>query len=108
MFAFADIHLTPLTVSILISFVIPVITGLATKYGTSPKIKSLITLVLNAVQALVVTATMTDGSAIFTQAALTAFAISLAISITVYLGVYRPFDITSSTPTGKLAPTKGI
>lgn len=95
--------LSALTVSVLISFVIPVVTGVLTKYSTSSGVKGLVTLVLNAVQSLVVTATVADGTAVLSAPTLVTFALSLAISIATYAGVYRPLDITSSTPHGALA-----
>lgn len=108
MFALEQVALSALTVSLVISFFIPVLTGLATKYTTSSGLKGLITLVLNAVQTLIVTATMADGSAVISKETLIAFLLSLAVSVAIYTGIYKPLLITSSHPAGKLAPEKGI
>lgn len=96
------VTLSALTVSLVISLVIPVVTGILTKYSTSSGLKGLVTLVLNAVQSLVVAATVSDGSAVISEATFVTFSLSLAISIATYAGVYRPLNITSSTPNGSL------
>jgi len=95
--------LSALSVSLLISLIIPIVTGLVTKYSTSSGLKGLITLVLNAVQALVVSATVGDGTAVISEETFVVFCVSLAISIATYAGVYKPLNITSSTPAGSLA-----
>jgi hypothetical protein len=90
------VQLSPLTVSLIIGVAIPLITGLVTKYTTSSGVKGLITLVLNAVQTLVVTATVADGTAIVSRETFIAFCLSLTISIATYAGVYAPLNLTSS------------
>lgn len=96
------VQLSALTVSLIVALLIPLITGLVTRYSTSSGVKGLITLILNAGQALVVNATVADGTALISRETFVAFTLSLAISIASYAGVYRPLDLTSSTPTGKL------
>jgi hypothetical protein len=90
------VQLSSLTVSLIIGVAIPLITGLVTKYTTSSGVKGLITLVLNAVQTLVVTATIADGTAIVSRETFIAFCLSLTISIATYAGVYAPLNLTSS------------
>lgn len=96
------VQLSALTVSLIVALLVPLITGVVTRYSTSSGVKGLITLVLNAGQALVVNATVADGTAIISRETFVAFSLSLAISIATYAGVYRPLGVTSSTPTGAL------
>lgn len=96
------VQLSALTVSLIVALIVPLITGVVTRYSTSSGVKGLVTLVLNAVQALVVNAIVADGTAIISRETFIAFSLSLAISIATYAGVYRPLNVTSSTPTGKL------
>lgn len=103
----AEIELSALTVTLLVSLVIPVVTGLLTKASLSSGIKGLITLVLNAVNALIVGATLADGTAAFSQETLVVFLFGLAISVATYVGVYKPLNVTSNEG-GLLAPAHGI
>lgn len=104
----ADIELSALTVTFIVSFFIPVLTGLLTKVTTSSGVKGLVTLVLNAVNALVVGNMVGDGTVALTQETLVTFFLGLSISVASYAGVYKPLNVTSSTSDGKLAPHKGI
>lgn len=97
------VQLSALTVSLIIGLLIPIVTGLVTKYSTSSGLKGLITLMLNAVQTLVVTATVADGTAIISRETFVNFCLALVISVASYAGVYRPLGVTSSTQDGALA-----
>ena len=103
-----DFTLSPFTVQIIASVLIPILTGLLTRVTLSSGVKGLITLVLNAIAALVITATVADGTAVISQVTFQQWALGLAISIATYVGVYRPAGVTSSDPAGKLAPQRGI
>lgn len=104
-----DIHLSALTVTLVIGFFIPIATGILTKVSTHPGLKGLLTLVFNAVQALIVGGIVgPDGGHTWSQATLIAFLLALCVSIASYTGFWKPNKITSSLPDGKLAPTKGL
>jgi hypothetical protein len=103
-----DLELSATTVTVLVSVIIPIITGLLTKITTPPWVKSVVTIVLNAVNALVTTAVLADGTAVLSQGTLVTFIMGVVISVAAYAGVYKPANITSSTPDGKLAPNKGV
>lgn len=94
-------------VMLVISLLIPIVNGLLTKYTLPSSVKAVATIVLNAVAALVLTATQADGTAVISNTALLTFVYGTTISIVSYLGLYKPVGLTSSTPDGKLAPTKG-
>lgn len=98
----SSVKLSPLVVSFTISLFIPLITGLLSKATWSSGTKGLITLVLTMGQTLIVQNTMVDGSAFFTQETLLAFALSLAIAVGSYAGVYKPLQITSSPVTNSV------
>lgn len=104
----SEIQISALSVQLLIGLFIPMVVGLATKYGTSSGFKAVLMLVLNAVQTLIVQTTMADGTAIVSKETFIQWLMALMVSIGMYAGVYKPLDITSSTPTGKLSPNKGI
>lgn len=101
------LSLSALSVSLVVSLFIPVLVGLLTKSSLSSGLKGLGMLVLNAVNALVVSAVVADGTAVVSKETFVAFALSLAISVASYTGVYKPLGLTSSEG-GKLAPDKGI
>lgn len=96
------------TVMAVIGLIIPVINGALTKYTLPAGVKAIITIVLNAVAALVLTSTQADGTALISNAAFNTFLFGTIVSIASYVGLYRPLNITSSTPNGKLGPNVGL
>lgn len=104
----SEIQISALSIQLLIGLFIPLVVGLATKYTTSSGFKALLMLVLNAVQTLIVQSTMADGTAIISKATFIQWLMALVISVSMYAGVYKPLNLTSSTPEGALAPTKGL
>jgi hypothetical protein len=104
----ASLRLSALTVQVVLALVIPIVTGLLTKYSVPSAVKGLTTLVLNAVAALVTTATLADGTAVISKPTFIAWMLGLVVSVATYAGVYAPAGLTSSRPDGKLAPNFGI
>lgn len=102
------IYLTPVLVTVIISVFIPIVTGLITKYTLHPTWKNIITIILNAISALVVGATMlpTGVSVISSQALLSAI-IGVVVSIATYLGIWVPAKVTNR-PDGILGAQTGI
>jgi hypothetical protein len=88
--------------------VIPLVTGLLTKWTLPGWVKGVITIVLNAVAAAIVVATQADGTAVFSVETLFSFAWGLIFSLVAYAKVYKPAGLTSNTPVSKLAPSSGI
>jgi hypothetical protein len=103
-----SVHLSALTISLVISMIIPILVGLATKANLSSGVKGLMTLVLNAIQTLIVVNTQSDGTALISKQTFIVFLMSLVVSIAMYAGVYKPLNVTSSTPDGKLGANTGI
>ena len=98
----AQVSLSALTVTIIISLLIPIVVGIITKYSVPSYIKGLITLVLNAVNALLTTALVADGTAVISKPTFIAWFLGLAISVATYAGVYKPLGVTSTpNPDGK-------
>ena len=91
-----------------ISLIIPLITGLLTKYTLPGWVKGLITIVLNAIGALIVTSTQADGTAVMSNAALMTCIYGVIVSVVSYVSVYKSAGLTSSTPDAKLAPRAGL
>lgn len=96
-------ELTATHVLILVSVVIPVLTGLITKSTANATIKQLVTLTLAAVNTVVVSNTVGDGGAVLTESVLVDAGVSWAIAITSYLGIYKPHNTND-----RLASTSGI
>lgn len=69
---------------------IPLIGGVILRTGASRTTQTAVGLVLNAVNALVVTATTEGGNAILTETLVTNFLMSLVISIATLYGVWKP------------------
>lgn len=101
------IVIAPAVMSV-IALVIPIVNGLLTKYTLHSGVKAVITIVLNAVAALLVTATEGDGTAVISNAMFMTFFYGTAVSVVSYLGLYKPLNLTSSRIDGKLAPDKGV
>lgn len=90
----AELRISALGVSLVVSLVIPLVVGLVTKCSTT--IKGLISVVLNAVQTLIVANVQTDGQAIISWPTLCTWLIATAISVATYANVYKPLGLTSS------------
>lgn len=72
------------------AFLIPLAGGLILRLGASEKIKAGLNVALNAINALVVTATTEGGNAVFSKTLVMNFLMSFAISITSLYGLYKP------------------
>lgn len=90
----SQVKISALVVTMVISLFIPFINGLLTKANS--KIKGLVTIVLNAISALVVTATMADGTAVISKETFVITVMGVLVSVGTYLQVYKPLGITSS------------
>lgn len=103
----------PVTMTI-VALVIPLITGLLTKFTLPSWVKGLITIVLNAIAALIITGTQADGTAIMSNAALMTMIYGVLVSVVSYVSVYKPAGLTSTSPSApqvqepKLAPHAGV
>jgi hypothetical protein len=94
-------------VTLLCGTIIPILTGLVTRFEVSSQIKELITIALNAITAMLTTALVGDTAIISGQTIIN-FLISLALSYASYYGIYKKVGLTSSSPEGKLLPNKGL
>lgn len=104
----SQVQLEPLTVQLIIGLIIPIAVGLLTRYTTAAGVKVLLTMILNAIQTLIVQATVASGVAVISKETFIAWLMALVVSIATYLGVYKPVSLTSSSPEGALFPNKGI
>jgi hypothetical protein len=105
----ARITLSAVVVQLLVSVFIPIITGIVTT--SSARIKGLVTIILNAVTALIVTATTADGTAVISEQTLLTAAIGVASSLLAYVHAWKPLGLTNSnvivaTPDGDALVTK--
>lgn len=94
-------------VTIISALLIPILNGLLTRITVSGGIKGLITLVMNTIMAFITTTVSDTGAAIFSYQTLYTAVVGFLISVAIYAGVYRPAEITSSSPAGKLGPNTG-
>lgn len=99
----SQIEFDALTVSFLLSLVIPVLTGLITKATAVPAVKQVTTIVLGGVASLIATNTMQDGTAVISKETGLLWAMNIGIAITTYLGYYKPNNANA-----KLSPNRGI
>lgn len=89
-------------VTVIVSLLIPLINGFLTKPSTPTAVKAIGTIVLNTAWALIANGALADGSSAFSTATLYTAILGVIISITTYVGVYKPINVTSNTG-GKLA-----
>lgn len=102
-----DTTLSPITVQIIVSMLIPIVIGLLTKSTLPGSVKAVGLLIANSVAALIIAATVDGGGAVISQTTFFQWAIGLAIAVASYFGVYEPMRLTSK-PDGVLAPNVGI
>lgn len=102
------LFLTPLTVTVVLSLVVPIVTGILTKYALPAAVKAIIMIVLDAAVSLVVHAEMLpSGTAVINSQALLGAIVAVAVSVATYLGVYIPAKL-SNRPDGVLGTNVGI
>lgn len=95
-------------VTVIVALLVPIVNGLLTKFTLSGGVKGFITLAMNTVMAFITTNASDTGAAVFSLQTLWTAALGFIISVAIYMGIYRPANITSSTPTGKLGPETGL
>lgn len=98
-----DIHLTTYTVSVILSFIIPVLTSAVSHSDAPAKIKGNIALVLSAAAGLISAAVSSDGTAIISQTAFQAAALAWAIQTAAYNNIYKPRGLNK-----KVLPDVGL
>jgi glucan phosphoethanolaminetransferase (alkaline phosphatase superfamily) len=92
-----------LTVTMLVSYLLPALVALSTKMTASTWLKQFVSGILSAVTGLVVTATQLDGTAVFSKEALLLTLGSFILSQATYVSVYKSHDANS-----KIAPSVGL
>lgn len=102
------LYLSPMAVTLVLSLLVPIVTGLLTKYALPAAVKALIMLVLDAVVSLVVHAEMLPtGVAVINSQALVGAILGVVVSAATYLGVYVPVKL-SNRPDGVLGTNVGV
>ena len=95
-------------VTIIIALLVPIVNGIITKYTLSGAVKGFITLLMNTIMAFITTNMSDTGAAAFSLQTLWTAALGFIISIAMYVGIYKPGNLTSSRPDGKLSPNSGL
>lgn len=101
MFAAALIVLSATWLTVISGLVIPVLTGLVTKYRTTYGVKSVVTVTLAAIAGVVNSIVQNDG--ILSTDTLIAAGTSWGIALAFVFGIVGPFDLDS-----KLLPGIGV
>lgn len=92
----ASLRVSALAVNALVSIFIPLLVGLATKWSTKPLVRGLLDLVIGAVSALIVQATVADGSAVLSAETFLVWLVGLGASAVAYMKAWKPAGLTSS------------
>lgn len=92
--AVTEVRLSASTVTFLIATVIPILVGLLTKLES--RWKGALMILLTAVNAAIVTATVADGAAVFSQQTFQTFITGLVGAYASYYGLLKPRGVTSS------------
>ena len=95
--------LSTLIVTMLVSFLIPAAVAMLTKSNASAGIKQFVDALLSAATALIVTATLADGTAVISKEAAVLALGAFIHSQATYVSLYRPHAVNT-----KLAPAAGI
>jgi hypothetical protein len=99
----AEITASAFIVTLIISYIIPLITAFVTKLGASVTVKQFVTAILAAINGFLTTSLTTDGSAVFTTSGLLFAILSFITAQIAYVSSYRPRNLNS-----KAAPEFGI
>jgi hypothetical protein len=87
----------------LTSLLIPLVTGLITKYKLHSFLKFMVNLVVSTIAGLINISLTADGTAVISKTAILTAVYTVAISTLTYLSIYKPLDANS-----QLAPDVGI
>lgn len=90
--------------NLLAAVVLPILVGIVTKKEANPAVKSVVLLVLSAVNGLVMAAVNNAG--LLSSEALRAGLVSLVISVALHYGVFKPTGVTDAAQ--NVAPTTGV
>lgn len=88
------IMIDALTVSMLIGVVLPIVVGIITKLGAPRGLQSVLLLFLASVLGLIVNATITNGTAVFSVEAILTAGIGWVTAIASHYGLLKPTGIT--------------
>lgn len=99
----ASVRLSATVVQAIVSAFLPLLVGLLTHVKDSAFVKGALQLILNAVSAFVVQATLADGSAVVSKSTVMVFLVGVATSLVAYYNAWKPAGVTSS-----LTPVKTI
>jgi hypothetical protein len=102
------LHIPALVVSAGVGTLVPILNGLLTKVTLPSAVKGVITIILSAIVALITSATLADGTAVISWLTFLMWFLTTVGAIAAYVNIYKPLNLTSSTPNGKLAPNSGI
>lgn len=106
----ADVTVSPAFVILIAGTLIPIISGLVTKY--SSKLTGPLDIILAAVAALLATNVAPGGAAVLSSATLYNFLFTLAASLAAYYKLWKPLGVTNNptNPTGqaKLGADSGL
>jgi uncharacterized membrane protein YqaE (UPF0057 family) len=106
MLAIQDVIYVPAAMwTLVVSVLIPPITGFLTGLNTPTWVKSLITLLLNAVAACVATVIVSDSHAVITKSTVISTFVAYVLSHVVYKDFWKPNLITSSLVVSTAPPT---
>lgn len=95
--------LSSAAVTFVVGTLLPVVNGLATKYVAANGVKIAVSMVTAAIAGIIVQATVSDGSAIFSTELVKRAVFVYAVQLLTYLGIYKPVGAH-----GHLLPEKGI
>ena len=90
-------------VTAIIGTLIPILVGLVTKFHASSSVKSILSIVLNGIQALIVSSVTSSGDAIISKETILLWVVGVVTSVATYTGVWKPNNVIS-----KLLPNIGI
>lgn len=95
--------LSAAAVTFIVGVLLPLANGLVTKFNASNTVKIIVSMLTAAIAALIVQATVADGSAVFTRELVERAIFMYAVQLLTYLGVYKP-----QATHAKLLPEKGV
>jgi len=96
------LRLTAVVVTGIVALGIPLAVGILTKVNAHPLVKGALAILFDAVNALIVAATLNDGTAVISKQTFFQFMISLGVSEATYLKIWKPAG------TAALAPDFGV
>jgi hypothetical protein len=100
------VELDPIVIAVLAGGVIPILTGLATKYEAGNNVKAFVAMILAVLSGFL--AEIVTAGSFEVKPLIVNIAVALVVNVASYLGIYKPMGATDNVPGQVVTANFGI